>query len=66
MELLRIISHDVDYASTVALKWTCRYLYQAIQVPSGRAYNLVDLLGSSDGLVITIWLQTEKKCLAAD
>jgi hypothetical protein len=54
IELLRIISHDLDYVSTVALKWTCRYLYRAIQVPGSvpnglegtcsRAYSMTDLL----------------------
>ena len=54
IELLRIISHDLDYVSTVALKWTCWYLYRAIQVPGSvlnglegtcsRAYSMTDLL----------------------
>src|SRR5262245_32890899 len=54
VELLLIILHDLDYASTVALKWTCRHLYRAVRlqesvqnVPEGelcRAYSMADLL----------------------
>src|SRR5436190_12963577 len=54
VELLLIILHDLDYVSTVALKWTCQYLYRAIQLPesvqnelegkSDRAYSMTDLL----------------------